>query len=374
MKLFLAVLAVLVATPFLLAEAKTQWHQLEGYSFHNYVKEFNKAYSGSSEFAMRRQLFEERLRKIMAHNRDTTKTWKEGVNHLTDRTEQELKALRGLRKELTTGVLPNRGLKFPSSVSIADLPSSVDWREKGIVSPVKDQGQCGSCWTFATAETLESHWASATGNLAILSEQQILDCTPNPDQCGGTGGCAGGTAELAMQRIMDLGGLSTEWTYSYNSYYGAAFNCKFSNNTPPAAKIKSYVKLPSNVYEPLIAAVANIGPIAISVDASVWNHYESGVFNGCNQTNPDIDHAVQLVGYGTDPTLGDYWLVRNSWSPVWGEQGYIRLHRSSGFTCGTDIHPSDGTGCKGGPPTVQVCGTCGILYDNSYPIVDHGKN
>lgn len=107
--------------------------------------------------------------------------------------------------------------------------------------------------------------------------------------------------------------------------------------------------------------MASVGPIAISVDASAWSHYESGVFNGCNQTNPDIDHAVQvskrgnppfflpdriglhqLVGYGTDSTFGDYWLVRNSWSPAWGEDGYIRLHRSKAYTCGTDLHPSVG--------------------------------
>jgi len=368
--LLATLLLVCIASPFLLASAKTQWHELEGYTFHDYAKEFNKRYE-PSEIKMRREIFEARLAKIMAHNRDSTKTWKEGVNQLTDRTEKELKTLRGYRKELST-VLPYRGMAMRWSTDIEGLPASVDWRQKGIVSPVKDQGQCGSCWTFATAETIESHWAAATGQLAVLSEQQILDCTPNPDQCGGSGGCGGGTAELAMQRIMDMGGLSSEWTYSYSSYWGAAQQCKFStNSTPAAAKLKSYVKLPSNVYEPLLQAIANIGPIAISVDASAWSHYETGVFNGCNQTNPDIDHAVQLVGYGTDSTFGDYWLVRNSWSPAWGEEGYIRLRRSSAFTCGTDIHPGDGTGCKNGPPTVQVCGTCGILYDNSYPIVAH---
>jgi len=360
------VLFVLSVSPFL-ASAKTQWHQLNGYTFLDYQKEFNKQYR-PGEWDMRRHIFEARLANIQAHNRDDTKMWKEGVNHLTDRTDAELKSLRGLRKQFIPSV-PVKADKF-STLSTTVLPDRVDWREKGIVTPVKDQGQCGSCWTFATAETIESHWALANGGqLPVLSEQQILDCTPNPNQCGGTGGCGGGTAELAMQQIINMGGLSSEWTYSYNSYYGAAFTCKFSNSTPPAAKIRSFVKLPENVFDPLMIAVAHIGPIAISVDASSWSNYESGVYNGCNQSNPDIDHAVQLVGYGTDPIRGDYWLVRNSWSPAWGEDGYIRLWRTPKVICGTDTHPSDGTGCRNGPPTVRVCGTCGILYDNSYPII-----
>jgi len=239
----------------------------------------------------------------------------------------------------------------------------------GVITPVKDQGQCGSCWTFATAETIESHWAIAMGQLPILSEQQILDCTPNPNQCGGNGGCGGGTAEIAMQQIAAMGGLSSEWTYSYASYWGTAQTCKFGTQTPPAAKISNYVRIPSNKYDPLMQAVATVGPIAISVDASSWATYEGGVYNGCNQTNPDLDHAVQLVGYGTDQVAGDYWLVRNSWSPTWGEEGYIRLKRTSTIQCGVDIHPLDGSGCKNGPPTVVVCGTCGILYDNSYPVL-----
>lgn len=367
----LLLLGFVTALPVILA--KTEWHQLDSYTFNNYRQEFNKHYRTPGETAMRQELFEARLAKIKEHNRDAEKTWKEGVNHLTDRTERELKRMRGYKKSITA-TLPRQGMEWHSlpKAEVIKLAPHVDWRDKAIVTPVKDQGACGSCWTFATAETIESYWAMATGQLPTLSEQQILDCTPNPDQCGGDGGCGGGTAELAMQQIMRMGGLSSEWTYSYQSYWGANQTCKFSKQTPPAAKIKNYVRLPANEFTPLLQAIATVGPIAISVDASAWSAYETGVFNGCNQTNPDIDHAVQLVGYGTDSQFGDYWLVRNSWSPAWGEEGYIRLKRSAQFTCGTDIHPSDGTGCKNGPPTVTVCGTCGILYDNSYPIV-HNK-
>jgi len=115
-------------------------------------------------------------------------------------------------------------------------------------------------------------------------------------------------------------------------------------------------------------AVATLGPIAISVDASSWHAYSSGIYNGCNQANPDIDHAVVLVGYGSDNGT-NYWLVRNSWSASWGESGYIRLLRGAdeATNCGTDTTPLDGTACVGHADPVTVCGTCGILYDSAYP-------
>lgn len=133
-----------------------------------------------------------------------------------------------------------------------------------------------------------------------------------------------------------------------------------------------------NNYAQLLHAVANYGPIAVSVDASSWHSYVSGIFDGCNQLNPDINHAVVLVGYGTDDkTKQDYWLVRNSWSASWGENGYIRLLRRNPSNsnnnlgeqeyCGLDVTPQDGTACADQTQPVKVCGTCGILYDSSYP-------
>jgi len=263
------------------------------------------------------------------------------------------------------------------SYDLDALPASVDWRTKGIITAVKDQGQCGSCWSFGTAETVEAHWAAKhPGQLTDLAEQQILDCTPNPNQCGGTGGCGGATAEIAMARIVQLGGITTEWQYPYRSYWGDNFKCQLNSTNPlnltiePFARISGFVKIPSNSYASLIDTIANVGPLAVSVDAGAWQDYETGVFNGCNQKNPDIDHSVQCVGYGTDDKLKkDYWIVRNSWSPTWGEDGYIRLYRSPNEGCGIDLTPGDGTGCRNGPKNVTVCGTCGIWYDSSYPII-----
>jgi cathepsin L len=354
--LLLALIAVVLGT---------KWHQLQSYSFGHYVKEFRRDYSSKSELMMRKNLFESRLEQIRKHNQDPTKTWKQGVNQFTDRTEKELKAFLGARPG------PKKNIVRPTinKEYIASL-QDIDWRNTGVVTAVKDQGQCGSCWAFAAAETVESYYALASttnGNLAVLSEQQILDCTSNPNHCGGTGGCGGATVELAYQQLVKQGGLSSEWTYPYMSYFGEAFTCNATRGRV-VAKVTSYVNLPANEYDPIVTQLAQ-GPLAISVDASAWFTYESGVFNGCNQTNPDIDHAVQLVGMGTDPALGDYWLVRNSWSPSWAEDGYIRLHRSSQVTCGIDTTPDHGDGCTGGPPTVTVCGTCGILYDAVYPVV-----
>jgi len=342
------------------------------YNFEAYVKEFGKSYS-RTEVMTRQQTFYENLKKIQAHNAQGL-SWRLGVNQFTDHTAKEMKMYLGLDKaqlhQEHLEWVQRQGSETFESSSFGAWPSSVDWRDKNIISPVKDQGRCGSCWTFGTTETIESYWALATGQLVSLSEQQILDCCPNPNNCGGTGGCGGGTAQIAMDKLIEMGGHTTEWMYPYISYFGNAQQCVYNSSTRPFAKLKGWKRLPPNKYEPVMEHLANKGPLIINVDASTWHMYEGGVFDGCNQTSPDVDHIVQLVGYGTDRHHGDYWLVRNSWSPAWGELGYIRLKRSSTPPCGIDVKPGDGDGCNGGPPTVQVCGTCGVVYDSTYPEVD----
>jgi len=352
---------------------KTTWDKLsKNYTFEQYKREFFKKYSSQEEENLRRALFERRLAKILLHNADTTKTWKEGVNHLTDRSENERNAMKGFDKALGyyNQKIEGYNLHLLPKIEKAELPVTVDWRIKGVISPIKDQGECGSCWTFGSTEAIESYYVMkyGLGYLTDLSEQQALDCTPNPNDCGGTGGCGGGTAELVYQQMMKTG-QTTEWQYSYTSYYGSAFQCTF-NQTTPYAFLSNYTVLPSNQYEPVMNALANVGPLAINVMASTWSDYEKGVFDGCPSNNIDIDHVVLLVGYGVDPTGGPYWLIRNSWSTVWGEDGYMKLKRNTVNTpCGIDYTPQDGTGCNGGPTQVTVCGTCGILYDVSFPII-----
>jgi len=370
-------LAVLCISLFVISvSARTKWHQLQTYSFNDYTREFHKIYADQTETSSRAKLFYNNLVKIQQHNADPTQTWKMGVNQFTDRTPAEFNMRLGYKHLFESNSPTLKSIRdqymipysHSGSYNLDTLPQTVDWRSTGIITAVKDQGQCGSCWTFGSTETIESYWANQTkGQLADLSEQQILDCTPNPDDCGGTGGCGGGTPELAYAQIIKSGGLASEWTYPYTSYFGSAFSCQSKSKV---AMLKGYTKLPSNEYEPIVNHLATVGPLAINVDASSWSAYESGVFNGCNQVNPDIDHVVQLVGYGTDTKLNmDYWLVRNSWSPSWGEDGYVRLYRTSSKRCGWDTRPQDGTGCNGGPTEVNVCGTCGLWYDTSYPVV-----
>jgi len=231
-----------------------------------------------------------------------------------------------------------------------------------MVTPVKDQGGCGSCWAFSAAQTFESHLAIQTkAAIQKLSPQQIVSCAPNPDQCGGTGGCEGSTQPLAFA-YTKTGGLTTEALYPYKGQTGT---CK--TGIQPVAYNGGYTVLPTNDYNALMDAVANVGPVAISIAAggSAFQFYSSGVLSNCNDYV--MDHAVQLVGYGTDAGM-DYWLVRNSWGN-WGEKGYMRVKRygDGKEPCGVDKKPGDGDACKGDTAPRTYCGECGILSASSYP-------
>jgi len=355
--------------------ASRKWKSLEHnekhhYTFEDFKAEFSRVYKDEVEESMRQKLFEESLAKVHKHNKDHTKTWKLGVNKFSDMTAEEKKAFRGVNGALLHKQKAAQKRAIPNTMNrqfnaTAWVGANVDWRTKGVISTPKDQGGCGSCWTFSTAETIESYSALKTGTLLTLSEQQILDCTPNPNDCGGTGGCGGGTVELASARIIAMGGLTQEKDYPYQSGDGQNFKCDMTK-FKPAVRLANYFDLPSNQLNPVIQHVSTVGPLSISVDASSWSDYDSGVFDGCNNQSPDIDHAVQLVGFGTDTSLGDYWLVRNSWGTGYGEAGYIRLKRYATPPCGVDTTPQDGDGCNGGPSQVTVCGNCGILYDTTY--------
>jgi len=355
---------------FVLATALAiQTHRLNGYTFEQFKADHHKHYSTAEEHEMRRDLFEKELKKVNEHNAKKL-SWTQTINKFSDMTVEEKRQFRGLSYK--NSIDKSAGMKFEVDPNFK-IPDSVDWRQNtpSVVTDVKDQGQCGSCWTFAAASVLESHFALYGGNneLPVLSTQNILDCTANPNQCGGTGGCEGGTAQLAIE-AMKTYGITSEWQYPYQSYFGQDWlpNCR-NQRSSQVVKVTGHVNLPSNQYEPLMQAVASVGPIAISVDAGSWSSYNGGVFAGCNNTSPTIDHAVVLVGYGTDNGT-PYWLVRNSWSPAWGENGYIRILRHPvDQPCGTDTQPGQGTACKDGPATVTCCGECGILYDSCYPVV-----
>jgi len=364
---------ICIASLLAIVAAKTTWKELQGYTFEKFVDEFGLKYD-STEVENRRALFNTELARVRAHNTKNL-SWKEGVNKFSAMTPEEKKAFHGISKghlQVQKSTLKhNKSLPADFQMkSVKDLPTSVDWRQSGIVSAVKDQGHCGSCWAFAATATIESHVAKATGLLFDFSPEQIAMCSPNPDSCGGSGGCNGATHEIAFEYLTGSSGLYQEFQYPYTSYTGTNYACSIPKVGAPKGVIDGYVQLPSNDYTSLMNGIATVGPIAITVDASEWHSYESGVFNGCNQVNPDLNHGVVLVGYGTDAFYGDYWLVRNSWNANFGEAGYIRVARTSDESslCGSDITPQDGTACAGSDDPVNVCGTCGILYDTSYPL------
>jgi cathepsin L len=234
-----------------------------GYSYEQYVQDFGKQGSASEE---RAAIFRKNLHAILEHNSNSDKTWHAGPNEFTDWTNPEFRALRtGLRSDL-------QALRPGSSKDVlesAKIPETLDWREqktsKGgqVVTPPKNQGGCGSCWAFSATETFESHYAIATGEDApILSPQQIVSCAPNPQHCGGSGGCGGSTQPLAFN-YTETAGLTTEEDYPYRGITGTCQPSKIQ----PIAKNSGYVELPVNNYTALITAVATKGPISISVAA-----------------------------------------------------------------------------------------------------------
>ena len=351
----------------LVCSARPKWNQLNDYSFAQYAKDFSKEYAaGTDVWNVRKTIFEKNLNSIRQFNSKPA-TYRQGVNHMTDWTNSEFQALNGARPR-EMGQFSKSSIRSEFVSTEVQVPKSVDYRLRlpSILTAVKDQGMCGSCWAHGATEQMETFWALSTGELNVLSQQQVTACTQNPNQCGGTGGCGGATAELAFEYVVGAG-LTSEWKYPYTAWSGTTGTCL--PNQGSIITVTGYTAVPINDQLAVMEALASKGPLAVNVDASSWSTYESGIFSGCDfSKNITIDHVVQLVGYGTDLTSGlDYWIVRNSWTPSYGEDGYIRLLKTSTPSCGWDVNPQDGTGCNGGPPQLWTCGMCGILFDTTYP-------
>lgn len=321
--------------------------------FAAFVKQHDKHYT-PTEYRERRALFAATVARVEAHNAKAS-TFKLGINKFADATEVELAALRGFNAEEwrrhTAG-------KPRAAVRTGSTPSSLSWVDEGIVTPVKNQGSCGSCWTFSGVGTIESNLLFNNQTETILSEQMYVDCAPNPENCGGTGGCQGSTQPLLFDYAVGAGS-ELESEYVYTAHDGV---CK-ADDYSVVATIQGYGILPENCDNDVLETyLYEQGPIAVSVDASTWSAYSGGImdFDSCGST---INHAVLLTGYGSEDGV-DYWTIKNSWGSSWGEDGFIRISRDATFA--NDTAPADGTGCDDGPAWVEVRGTCGILYANSY--------
>lgn len=214
-------------------------------------------------------------------------------------------------------------------ISMETLPVEFDWRDHGIVNPVKNQGHCGSCWAFSGISVLESQVMKYLNTSISLSEQEVVDCVKNVFlgmvRC--CNGCEGGEMVAVFKYFMKQDSMDdTEQQYSYTGKDGKCHKLKSKVHT---LEVSDFKVLPVGSEDQIMSALVRVGPLSIGVDASQWSEYTGGIFDHtkCSSDQKDQDHGVVLVGYGTNWFGEDYWVVRNSWSEDWGEEGYIRLKR-----------------------------------------------
>ncbi|CAN6200703.1 unnamed protein product [Urochloa humidicola] len=292
---------------------------------------------GEEEDRLRLEVFRANLRYIDLHNAEADAglhTFRLGLTPFTDLTLDEFIARAlGFLRNATAAARSTRYLPRPGDDGL--IPDAVDWRERGAVTGVKNQGQCGGCWAFSAVAAMEGVNKIATGNLVSLSEQELIDCDSKDS------GCNGGDMGNAFQFVIDNGGIDTEADYPF---IGTDGNCDAIRENRKVVSIDSYEMVPANNEKALQKAVAN-QPVSVAINAAgpAFQHYSSGIFNG--MCGLKLDHGVTAVGYGSEDGK-DFWIVKNSWGPGWGEAGYIRMERN----------------------VFLPMGKCGIAMDASYPV------
>ena len=307
--------------------------------FTKFQKRFQKVYKTIEDFETHFSIFKTNLETIFRHNENQTHSFTMGINQFTDLTPEEFKEqyLSGYKTSTNKNSFACKPFYNDNNNNI--VPDSIDWTTKNVVNPVRDQGQCGSCWAFATTANAESVWAIETSELLDLSEQYLVDCAT------GIGyfnmGCNGGQPDSALKYMIN-NGQCYESDYPYTASTGKCQKCNTKIKELP--KFSSCYDVKPNDQLALKAATAkNPVVIAIEADTRYFQSYSSGILTDSIKCGTNLDHAVEIVGYGRDNNI-DYWKVRNSWSDTWGENGYIRIQRTDSTNdpgvCGVAIEPS----------------------------------
>ena len=317
--------------------------------FLDFQERFSKHYKNCHDKDTRFQIFRSNLRDILHHNYDRTQNFTMGINQFTDLTQDEFQSLYigtfhtkivSQSESAESEELGSYGCKS-FSASASGTPRSVDWRSKGIVNAIRDQGQCGSCWAFASTANAESAWAISTGDLLDLSEEYLVDCAT------GVGyfnmGCNGGNPDSAFKYMINKGQCA-ESSYPYKAgVTKTAGKCETEICEQSSVHFSGCMDVAPNDQVSLQAAVAK-QPVVVAIEADTryFQSYSGGILDATS-CGTNLDHAVEIVGYGTENGI-DYWNVRNSWGNTWGEDGYFRIKKSSSTNdigiCGIAAEPS----------------------------------
>ncbi|XP_075827040.1 cathepsin J-like isoform X1 [Microtus pennsylvanicus] len=311
-------LGVVSAAPALDPSLDDEWQE--------WKMKYEKSYSSLEEEAQKRAVWEENMKMIKMHNGENG-LGKNGftmeMNAFGDMTHKEY------RKMMTDIPVPAAMYEESDQGGLRNLPKFKDWRREGYVTPVRNQGNCGSCWAFAAAGAIEGQMFWRTGNLTPLSVQNLLDCS-KPQ---GNDGCKDGAAYNAFQYVLRNKGLEAEATYPYEGREGP---CRYNPKNSKAYITEPVTLPPYEMY--LLVAVASIGPVSAAIDAShdSFRFYSGGIYHEPNCSSYVTNHAVLVVGYGFDGNETDgnnYWLIKNSWGENWGINGYMKIAKDRNNHC-----------------------------------------
>jgi hypothetical protein len=279
-----------------------------------FQKKYNKAYTSTQESESRFAIFKSNLKKAAEIQKREQGTAKYGVTKFSDLTAEEFRQFYLMPKSIHANMTYDTS-RLVGYIPIPEQPlDGMDWRDKGAITPVYNQEQCGSCWAFSATETVESYWHICSHNLPSLSPQQVVDCDTT------SYGCDGGWTEHAYEYLIGAGGQDSWKSYPYHAVDGT---CKFKKPDVIAKIAKWSYVTQSKDETAMLNWVTSKGPLSVCVDAETWSSYQGGVVKTCGR---QIDHCVQVTGYSTvDGSAA--WHVRNSWGTDWGNSGYIYVER-----------------------------------------------